>query len=163
MAFKYLDATVPPLNDPVVDPKRGMLLTDVWRQWFGRVPSTFGSIPNVLNVATVTAQSSSLSATDFQNTTLQVGLYRATYRAHISQAATTSSSLTVTFTWTDGGVTQTAVGAAIIGNTTSTGQSDTILMHVDAGTSVQYSTTYSSTGATPMQYTFNATLEKIQT
>jgi hypothetical protein len=162
MALKFLESTVPPINDPIVDPKRAFLLTDVWRQWFGRVPSTFGSIPNVLNVATVTAQSASLPATDFQNTTLQQGLYRATYRAHITQAATTSSSLIVTFTWTDDGVTQVATGPAIVGNTTATGQSDSILMKVDAGTSVQYSTTYASVGATAMQYALNATLEKIQ-
>lgn len=163
MAMKYLESAVPPLNDPVVQPGRAFLLTDVWREWFGRVPSTFTSIPNVLNTKSLTAQAASISATDFQNTVLQEGFYRATYRVQITQAATTSSSIVITFTWTDGGVVQTAVGDPVIGNTVTTGQSDSILMKVDAGTSVQYSVTYASVGATAMQYAFTATLERIQT
>lgn len=163
MALKYLESWVPPLETPVVEPGRGFLLTETWRRWFGRVPSLFTSIPNVLNVATLTAQAASIAATDFQNTRLQAGTYRATYRAQITRAATISSSLTITFSWTDGGVTQTAVGDAIVGNTTTTGQSDSILMRVDAGSAVQYSTTYASVGMTAMQYGFSASLERLQT
>jgi hypothetical protein len=162
MALKYLDAATPPIQDPVIDPKNEHRLTESWLRWFGRLPSMLQSIPNIINTIQVAGESDSLPATDFSNTSLEMGLYRATYRVQITQAATVSSSLVVTFSWTDGGVAQSASGTAIVGNTTSTGQSDTILLHVDAGTEVQYSTTYASVGATPMVYSFYTSLELVQ-
>lgn len=162
MADKLLGSAPPPLQDKVIDSKTG-LLTDAWRNWFGRLPATLEAIPSKLSVVTLASQSSSLPATDFSQGTLLVGLYRATYYARIIQAASTSSSLTIDFKWVEGGVPQTAVGAAIIGNTTSTGQSDSIIISIDAGSPVQYVTTYVSVGGTPMLYNLNLSLEKIQT
>jgi hypothetical protein len=160
VALIFLDNTAPPLNDKIVDSK-GML-TDLWRQWFGRMPATLAAIPSVLNVVNLSAQAASLSATDFSNTSLLPGIYRASYRVQITQAATTSSSLTVSFSWTDDGVVQTATGTAITGNTTTTGQSDFVLIKVDAGTAVQYSATYASVPATAMQYNATFSLEKLK-
>lgn len=160
MALIFLDTTAPPLNDVVID-KTGRL-TDLWRQWFGRLPATLGAIPSILNVVNLSGQSASLAATDFSNTSLLAGIYRASYRVQITQAAGVSSSLTVSILWTDGGVAQTATGAAIVGNTVTTGQSDFALIRVDAGTAVQYSAVYASVGVPGMTYTFTASLEKIK-
>jgi hypothetical protein len=163
MALKILESMTPPLHEPVVQPDKKFMLTEAWREWFGRVPSTFGSIPNLISVVTLVAQEASIGATDFQNSVLQDGVYRASYRVQVTRAATVSSSLIVTFKWTDGGVLQTADGDAVVGNTVTTGQSDSILMKVDAGTSVQYSIAYVSVGATTMTYSFTASLERIST
>ena len=160
MARIFLDSTAPPLNDRIVDVTGW--LTDVWRQWFGRMPDTLKAIPSLINVVNLSSQSASLGATDFSNTSLLAGIYRASYRVQITQAAGVSSSLTVSIAWTDGGVGQTATGAAIVGNTVTTGQSDFVLIRVDAGTAVQYSATYSSVGVPAMTYSFTASLEKIK-
>ena len=92
---------------------------------------------------------------------LQPGVYRLTYYARIQQAATTSSQLTVTFSWTDGGVAQTRSGALMNGNTTTTIQQDQILIRVDTNTNVTLSTTRASVGATPMTYNLDITLERV--
>ncbi len=160
MPIKYLDLTPPPLQDKVI--RTDGLLTDIWLRWFGRLPATLGAIPSIVNTVTLATQGASVSATDFSGTRLLVGTYRATYHAQITQAATTSSSLTVTIGWTDGAVAQSISGAPIIGNTTATGQSGGALIHVDAATAVNYSTSYSSTGATAMQYSLNLLLERIK-
>ena len=159
MADRFLALTPPPFEQPISG-KDGRL-TDAWRNWFGRLPSTLASIPSILSTVALATQAASLSATSFQNYALLPGLYRASYHAQITRAATTSSSLTVAFLWTEGGIAQTATGDAIVGNTTGTGQSDQYLILVDAGTAVQYQTTYSSVGGTTMQYSLNVSLEKI--
>jgi hypothetical protein len=163
MGLKFLEANVPPILDQVVDPTRMFRLTDVWRLWFGRLSEALNSVPNLLNVVTLTDQSASIAATDFSNTSLLAGEYRASYQVQLTLAATTSSSIQVAFTWVDGGITQTATGSILIGNTLTTGESDSILIHVDKGTAVKYSTTYGSVGATSMQYSLHTSLEKVKT
>jgi hypothetical protein len=158
---QILGTAPPPIQDSVTGD--GGLLTEAWRQWFTRLPDTLSSIPSRINAAALTAQSASIAATDFSGGALLEGLYRATHYVRITQAATTSSALTVTFTWTEGGVAQSAVGVAVTGNTTATGQSDSALMRLDKGTVPRYATTYASVGATPMLYSFNVVLEKILT
>ena len=161
MAKELLGSAPPPVQDRLVG--EDGLLTAAWRKWFERLPDTLDAIPSRINAVSLNSQSTSLPATDFSSAVLLAGLYRATYYARITQAATTSSSLTVSFSWTEGGVTQTATGAPIVGNTTATGQSDSIIIQVDKGTAVNYATTYSSTGATAMQYAIRFVLEKIKT
>jgi hypothetical protein len=109
----------------------------------------------------LTNQSASIGATDFSGGGLSAGLYRLTYYTRITQAATTSSSLTVTLDWQDGGVAPSISGAAITGNTTTTIQSNTVLVRIDGSSPVRYSTTYSSVGATPMKHSLYITLEEV--
>ena len=89
-------------------------------------------------------------------------LYKFTYYVRIVRAATISSSLQVTFTWTDGGVTQTYTAPALTGNTTDTHQVlEEVTIRADPGTEVTVETSYSSTGATDMQYDVDAAAERI--
>ena len=161
MADRFLSATPPPLTDQVVHPGTGRM-SDVWRQWFGRMPATLEAIPSLVNRVNLTDRPASITATNFTGVSLLAGAYRASYRIQITRAATVSSSLRVTFGWTDGGVAQSAVGALITGNTVTTGQSDTIVVRVDKGTNVTYAVTYASAGATSMKYAFSCSLEKVQ-
>lgn len=160
MAFILLDKTGPPLNDRIVDPKGW--LTDLWRQWFGRMPATLAAIPSVLNVVSLSEQAASITATDFAGTSLLEGRYRLSYHARISQAGTVSSSLTVALGWTEGGVAQAYTGAAMTGNTTATNQSGSVIIRGDADGAVTYTTTYASVGATAMEYSLDLVLEKIK-
>lgn len=158
---KFLGIGQPaPLTSAVVNRVTGTL-SGVWQEWFVRVPTTLESIPNVVNVTELTEQNTSLTATDFAQAVLPPGLYRASYLARITTAAGVSSSLTVVITWTDRGVTKTLAGAAITGNTTATYQSGSVLIYVDAGTDVTYTTTYASNAASAMKYALAAFLERI--
>jgi len=159
---KFLDIGKPaPLADAVTSQVTG-LLTPRWEEWFARLPTTLHSIPNIVNVTELTEQSASIGATDFSLAVLPAGLYRASYLARITTAAGVSSSLTVAIAWTDGGVAKSLTGAAITGNTTATYQSSEVLIYVDAGTVVTYTTTYASNAASAMKYGLSLTLEKLR-
>jgi hypothetical protein len=156
---RLLGSSQPPLQDKVLGPNG--LFSDSWRNYLSRLPATLDAIPSRLNVAELAGQGGSVSATDLAPGVLIEGLYRVTYYAHITQAATTSSSLTLTFTWIEGGVTQTAVGTPIVGNTTATGLSESFMFRMDKGSTVTYATTYVSAGATSMTYSLDVALEKV--
>ena len=137
------------------------MLTDVWNRWFDQLNLTLEAAPSRIKTAQLTAQQGSISPIDLSGGALSSGLYRVSYYARITQAATTSSSLTVTIDWQDGGLTQNFSGAAITGNTTTTNQSGGILIKVDGLNPIRYSTTYRSVGGTPMQYALAVTIEEI--
>lgn len=159
---KFLGIGQPaPLMNAVVNRVTGTL-SDVWQEWFLRIPPTLASIPNIVNVMELAEQNTSLPAADFSQAELPTGLYRASYLARITTAAGVSSSLTVVITWTDRGVTKTLAGAAITGNTTATYQSGSVLIYVDAGTDVTYTTTYASNAAGAMKYGLALTLERLR-
>jgi hypothetical protein len=105
--------------------------------------------------------SASIGATDFSGGVLNAGLYEAVYYAQITQAATISSSLTITFDWLYGGVVQSHSFAAITGNTVTTNQGDTLPLFAD-GAPIRFSTTYASVGATPMKYALYVELLRIR-
>jgi len=89
------------------------------------------------------------------------GLYRVSWNVRITQAATTSSSLTVTIAATDGGVAVLQVGPALTGNTITTVQSGTFLVRADAATPITYAVAYASVGATVMRYTISFAIELV--
>jgi hypothetical protein len=106
-----------------------------------------------------TAQAASISATNLL-ASAPAGLYKVSYYLNITQAATTSSSITLTVTWTDGsGTLQTFTTPAIVKNTVGYFISDIFALESGAAQNIQFSTTYSSVGATPMQYSLRVHLE----
>ena len=160
-----------PLQDPIgrrrrpqfgknPDPLEGML-SEPWQDWFDQLNETLEKAPSRVKSVSLTAQEASIAATDMTGGLLSAGLYRVTYYARITRAATTSSTLTVTLDWVDGGVTVTFSGAAVTGNTTASFQSETKLIRIDNLTAVRYSTTYGSVGATTMQHSLAVTLEEV--
>lgn len=137
------------------------LLEDVWIDFFQRLLDQLNSAPWVRTKVVLGGQGGSISATDISGGGLSAGNFRITYYAIITRAATTSSSLTVSFDWTDEGVSPTASGTAITGNTTTTFQSGTIMIYADSNTPIRYSTTYASVGATSMLYKLHVKLEQM--
>lgn len=156
---KLLGATQLPLPQPITG--QGGMLSEAWRGYFSRLPDTLAAIPSVLSRVALTAQNASISATSLANGTLEAGLYRATWYARITQAATVSSSLTLRINWVDGGVACNTSGTAITGNTTATVQSGVIAFRVDGASALTYQTTYASAGATAMLYALDLTLERL--
>jgi hypothetical protein len=141
-----------PIRDDVLSSLEVRKLSLTWIQWFTQVYTSLKAAVRNIGSVSLEAQASSSASTEIQTPTLSAGLYQVSYAARITQAATSSSSLTVTILWTDGGVACSQAGVALTGNTTSTQQSGFLLLQADAGSTVRYSTTYASSGATPMQY-----------
>ena len=154
----------PPTQEPIAKPRdanipRGQqdpgegIATDTWIRWFVAISQAVSSSPTrlVAPIALVT-QGASIGTTAIVPSLLAAGLYRVSWYARITQAATVNSSLTVTIRWTDNGTSQTFSGAAIVGNTTTTIQTQEIMVYMDGLLPVTYETAYVSVGATPMLY-----------
>ncbi len=149
-----------PSRDPVVE-KSG-LITRVWQVYFRNLRTDIDVAPAALHQVTLTGQTASIAATAIPSDALTAGLYRVSWYARVTTAATTSSSLTVTVGWTEGAVPLTVSGAAMTGNTTTTVQNATQVLQVDGSTPVTYATTYASSGATAMVYELTVLLEQLQ-
>lgn len=157
--------TRPPRTDlpeGVTDQLAGTL-TDTWIEYFQRLVAQVTASPFVKNQVSVANGNASIGATDFSTGGLGAGLFRITYYAAIVQAASTSSSLTVTFSWTDRSVAKALAGSAITGNTTATVQTGSLMVRIDSNTPIRYATTYASVGGTPMNYDLRITLEQMPT
>ncbi len=156
-------------NVPFRTPILAGLVNLVTREWVRYLQSAIDVLNKAarqIALASKAAQGASLSATTLDTGTLEPGVYRVSYSARVTTAATTSSSLTVTITWTDGNVTQTQAGAAMTGNTTATQQNGTFLIHngqntLASNSVVKYATTYASSGGTSMVYALYVLVEKI--
>ena len=114
--------------------------------WFTTLQQDVQEAPYRLTTVTVENQTAAIGATALPLGALATGMYRVSYLARITTAASTSSSLTVTLGFTNGSIACALAGAAMTGNTTSTVQSQTVLVNIDASTPLTYSTAYSSTG-----------------
>lgn len=141
-----------PIRDDVLASLEVRKLSLTWIQWFTSAYTALKAAVRNIGSASLETQSASLSSTEIQAPALSAGLYQVSYAARITRAATSSSSLTVTILWTDGGVACSQSGAALTSNTTATQQSGFVLIQADANSTVRYSTTYASSGATTMQY-----------
>ena len=148
-------------SDDAPDPLAGTI-TDAWIEYFNRVVTQLSSTPFRVNSVAAVTQAASIAATDFSGGGLSSGYYRLTYYARITRAATTSSSLTVTFDWVESGVSLALSGSAMTGNTVTTVQSGTTLILADSNSPIRYSTTYASVGGTTMQYRLSVVLEQVQ-
>lgn len=91
----------------------------------------------------------------------QPSVYRITYFARVTQAASSSSGLTVAITATDGAVSYTQSSATVTGNTTATVLTGSIILRSDAGAPISYATTYASVGGTVMIYDISFTAEQL--
>lgn len=150
-----------PTGVPVLERIGRVLFDSQWLTWFVTMRRLLNACARVIATVSLTTQGASIGATALPTGTLKPGLYRVSYYARISRAATTSSSLTVTVGFTHGGVACTIAGSAMTGNTTATVQTGTMLVKVDQNTSLTYATTYASVGGTSMQYALDVIAELI--
>ena len=135
-------------------------LTHVMRYWLIALGERVNKTASLNASVTVTGQVASLSPTSLPLASVLPGLYRLSMAARVTTAATTSSSLTVTFGWTQA-VACTTSSVAMTGNTTATTSTLSVLVRVDQNSAITYDTTYVSVGATPMAYRLDVTCEQV--
>lgn len=138
-----------------------LFVTDEWLRWLTVVLTAISAAAQKVGTVGLTAQGAAIVTTAIPTPRLSAGLYRVTCYARITRAATISSSLTVTISWTDGGIACSQSFAAVAGNTTATSQSGSLLVRVDEATTISYATAYASSGATSMLYQLDVRVELV--
>jgi len=150
----------PPLQTPLIESAKQPFITRVWNNWFQSVVERVQAAAYAEQKVQLTGQAASIPSTNLV-VAPSAGLYRLTFRFRLTQAATTSSSLLVTVTATDGGVACALASAAYTGNAVNQPQTGTVLVRSDNGVPITYATTYASVGATPMQYALDVVAEAL--
>jgi hypothetical protein len=150
-----------PTKDPLVNPNRKFVATQELIDWATNLAGDVDASPARLKTVPLTQQSASIGTTTIPTGALGGGLYRVSWYARITTPGSVSSSLTITIGWTEG-VTLSASGAAMTGNTTGTVQSGSMLIRIDGSSPITYSTVYASAGATAMQYRLDVVLEQVE-
>ena len=145
----------------VVERRISGRVTQVMRYWLLSMVDRLNATPPTLDTVQLSTPAASISAPHFAIMSVSPGVYRLSMGARISRAATTSSSLTVTFGWTASAVACTTSSTAMTGNTTATVGTLTILVRVDEATAITYATTYASAGGTTMQYSLDVSCEQL--
>jgi hypothetical protein len=148
------------VREPIVETKT-RLVTTTWERWLRELTDALNHAPRVVGQVSLLAQAASLPPTPISTPALTGGLYRVSVAVHITKAASTSSSLTVTLGWTDGGTPISLAGTAVVGNTVTTVQSDSVLLNVDTDTAITYATTYATSGVAQMEYALHVMVEKL--
>lgn len=155
-----------PNQDQVVD-KNGLMSRE-YRDFLSELSQSVSQAPSRIQsvnlpVSSTTPVSDSIPTTAIPVPSVFGGLYRVTYYARITTIGSVSSSLSVTISWTDGGVNCSNTCPALTANTTSSTLTGTVLLSSDAASPINYATTYASNGANEMQYRLSVVLESIQT
>lgn len=149
---------IPIADDLIAD--RSHKMNGNWYRWLSQVLSRLFAATSVVATVHRTGLGSSISATTIY-TPSAPATFKVTLSVQVTTAATTSSSIAATVTWTQNGVVQTKPLAALTGNTTTTRDDITCLFRPDSGLPIRYTTTYASVGATSMAYTLEAVVEQV--
>jgi len=150
-----------PYESPVTD---GQFLSSDYYQYLFALQGRAESASSLLSTPVeLTNQSATIATTAIPLPALTAGLYVMRYYARITVADGVSSSLTVTLGWTESAQALTFSGAAMTGDTVTTVQSNTIMVQVDANTSLRYSTVYASNTPAKMRYRLSVTVESLVT
>lgn len=112
-------------------------------------------VPNAVLTGTAAIPTASLL------TTTTSGFYRVSYAFHVTQPATTSSSLQLTIGWVQSGTAMTKVFAADTSNLPTTFQGADFAVRADVLTDITYSMAYASVGATPMKFELDVSAEQV--
>lgn len=155
-------ASVPPvpIRNVVLDPATGWFHREIVR-FLNELRQLLSSAAQQLGIVNLSDQDAAVATTAIPTPTLTEGLYRVSFSARITRAATTSSSVGVTLGWTTNSTSCSQVFAPITGNTLASQTSDDISVSIDSATTITYALSYSSVGATTMRYGFDVWVEQI--
>jgi len=129
--------------------------------WFLEQQTRAEDSPEFLVTVTLIAQDAAIATTPIPMPALAAGVYRVTAYLRITRAATVSSSVQLTITATDGGVSCPQSAAAVTGNTTATVHGATFVVRSDAAQPISYAVAFSTSGATPAQYRLDLRVEAL--
>jgi hypothetical protein len=156
--FAALDAHTPVVDADPQGRVTGFVST-YFRKWLLTLTDRLQRAAYVIaNVYSLTGQNAAL-ATHAVYTTTAAGLYRVSFVVRVTQAATTSSSLTVTLGWTRSAIALTAAGSAIVNGGVTSVQSGSVLMRAASATDLTVAVAYASVGATPMLWEIDVVVE----
>jgi hypothetical protein len=145
-----------PLGTPIVDTTGAINV--FFRQVWETLRNSFGTVGTANTPLQKLNQNAALGTTKI-HTTLAAGLYRLSYYVRKTAADGVSSSLTVTVSWVESGVTLTDSAAAIATDATTAQQSGTKLVWADAATDLTVAVAYSSNTPGNMKYRLDACAE----
>tara|TARA_R110000787_G_C13372768_1_gene440989 strand:+ start:159 stop:644 length:486 start_codon:yes stop_codon:yes gene_type:complete len=148
------------VESPVTNQSITGRVTQAMRYWLLALADRLNTTPNRIASATVETQAAAISTTSFAIGSVLPGLYRLSMAARITRAASSSSSLIVTFGWTQA-VACTLASVAMTGNATSTVGTASFLVRVDQDSAITYATTYASSGGVTMQYRLDTVCERV--
>ena len=151
--------TVIPQGVPITDSDGA--ITIFFRLLWNKLIIAFPQSPTVGSYA-VSGQTAALPLTTLYTTTA-AGLYRVSFIMRKTVADGVSSSLTLTIGWVRAGLALTAVGVALVTDTTSAYQQGSVFVRADAGTNLSISLAYASNTPAQMVYEVNAIAELMAT
>lgn len=151
---------VPSPTDTTQSPWKALIHRE-WVRFLNELRGLLGTVLQVIGSVNLTDQSAAITATAIPTPTLEEGIYRVAFSLRITRAATTSSAVGVTLGWTFNSTSCSQVFALVTGNTLASQSSDMINMAVDAGTSITYTTSYASSGATTCAYALDIYVESV--
>lgn len=137
------------------------LIRNAWRLFLRGQNDTISVAPIRAGTKVLTLQAASIAATPVPMV-VEAGLYRVSVYARRTQAATTSSQLTVDVGFTESAVSLTVTTGMDATNTVTKVLAGSWLLRVSASSTITYATTYVSVGATPMQYRLDVIVEQVQ-
>jgi hypothetical protein len=148
-------------TDPGTGRKR-FLLSEIFQNWLLELTTRVDATPeSIVRLPRLTNQAAAIAATPLALPESTSGLYRVTVYARKTQAATTSSDLTVTIQATDGGVACPQSTPTNSVNTTAAVISQSFLVRRDQATAITYETAYASVGGTVMKYALDVEVEAL--
>jgi hypothetical protein len=133
-------------------------------------PVTSTLTGKVANDVALATQAASIGTTNLL-ASAPAGRYRVSWTLQLTQAATTSSSILATIGWNNGSAKNSTLASlnggalqvtADASNTLDSTLSGSIVIQSAASQDITYATTYASSGATPMQYSLQITIERLQ-
>lgn len=143
------------------DPDEGSV-TDTWSHYFTALSQSVSQgAAQVTSPIQQTEIAATVPTTSIAPGQTAAGLYRITYYMRCTVPAGVSSSLQVTFNWTDHGQAVSVSGVAMTGNTVTTFQSGTLLVYNDASIPLTYSLAYASNPAGVAEFSFYLIVESL--
>lgn len=139
-------------TDPKARALPKLVIGDRYRRWLSGLTAVVNQKPSREASRKLTAQGAAIATTSLPIGSVTPGVWGIYTTIRVTRAATTSSAVQLTITWTEGGVTQTQVGTNLTGNATTTREGLLFIVRPDNATVISYSITYASAGATSMQY-----------
>ena len=140
---------------------RSPYLSQEFIDWFIEQQQRLEDSPEQLGSVSLSAQSADIGATPVPMPDLSAGTYRVSVYVRVTRVATVSSEIQIVIGWTDGGIALTSAGTNLTGNTTTTFETRTLFLAVDANAPITYEAIYTSAGATAMQFKLEIVVEQM--
>lgn len=143
----------------IVEPQDGAI-TIFFRLRWDELIQGFQLTPTVANPTTVTGASASVVTTSAY-LTLAAARYRVSFSMHKTVADGVASSLTMTISWTRGGVALSQTFAALTTDSNTAQQNGVLLINADAATDINYAILYASNTPGAMKFERDVIVEQL--